>query len=67
MDGRLRFQIVVDILVDAPALQQTCEEYGLPLRATVRQLTVHFLEEGIPGHSSALEYRLVRGPELGAL
>lgn len=63
MEGRVRFQIVVDVLVDAPGLEQTCEELGLPLQEALRELTVHFLAEGIPGHE-ALEYRLISGPEL---
>ena len=74
-DGRLCFQIVVDILVDAPALQQTCEELGKPLLEVVKELTENFLggtpmPSGIPGTFSepleALQFRLVRGPGLGA-
>ena len=74
-DGRLRFQIVVDILVDAAALKETCEEAGKPLLEVVQELTEDFLggtpmPSGIPGEFSepleALEFRLVRGPGLGA-
>ena len=74
MDGRLRFQIVVDILVDAQALQPTCETTGKSLLEVVRDLTTDLLgstpmPSGIPGQFSepleALEYRLVRGLGLG--
>lgn len=65
MDGRLRFQIVVDILVDAPELKATCEEVGKPLLEVIHDLTEDFLA-GSVGPCAALEYRLVRGPGLGA-
>ena len=63
-DGRLRFQIVVDILVDAAELKDTCEEVGKPLLEVVQNLTEDFLA-GSAGPCAALEYRLVRGPGLG--
>ena len=59
------FQIVVDILVDAAALKETCEEVGKPLLEVVQELTEDFLA-GSAGPDSALEYRLVRGPGLVA-
>ena len=65
MEGRLRFQIVVDILVDAPALKETCEQCERPLLEVVQALTEDFLA-GTVGPDSALEYRLVRGPGLVA-
>ena len=75
MDGRLHFQIVVDILVDAPALQPTCEATGKSLLEVIRDLTEGLLlstpmPTGIPGQFSepleALEFRLVSGPTLTA-
>ena len=64
-DGRLRLQIVVDILVDASALQQTCEDLGKPLLEVVKELTEDFLSGAI-APPTGLVFRLVRGPGLGA-
>ena len=63
-DGRLRFQIVIDVLIDAAALKGTCEKLEMPLLEVVHGLVEDFLAGGV-GASKAVEYRLVRGPGLG--
>ena len=63
MDGTIRVEAVIEILVDPPGLKETCEEYNKDLLDTLKELTLHFLAEGILGHE-ALEFRLVSGPVL---
>jgi hypothetical protein len=65
MDGRLRFEIVVEVLVDLPALKETCEASGELMQEVIRGLIENSLSECILDHE-ALEYRLVSGPILKA-
>ena len=64
-DGRLRFQIVVDILVDAPALKKACEQEGRPMLDIVRRIAGDFVA-GTVVKEAGMEFRLVSGPELSA-
>jgi hypothetical protein len=64
-DGRLVFQIAVDVLVDAPALQKECEQAGQSIIEFVGTRTRDFMNFGTI-KDPALEYRLVSGPTLKA-
>ena len=65
MDGRLRFQIVVDILVDAPALKKACEHEGKPMLEIVERIARDFVA-GTVVKEARMDFQLIDGPVLQA-
>ena len=63
MDGRLRFQIVVDILIDQPALKKACEQEGRPMLEIVQRIAADFVA-GTVVKEAGMEFRLASGPRL---
>ena len=61
MDGRLRFQIVVDILIDQPALKKACEQEGRPMLEIVQRIAADFVA-GTVVKEAGMEFRLASGP-----
>ena len=60
-DGRLRFQIVVDILIDQPALKKACEQEGRPMLEIVQRIAADFVA-GTVVKEAGMEFRLASGP-----